>query len=143
MEKQLHLDSEYRNRWVEFHLVDGTIEDSRQKNWRQVKWSRVVKVAAQLLGHVHEVDCTGQWFKAFMNFRWAGQEAMYDGSKKYVGHRAIKIWTIGWTDGYNCFLKDIDFYTGRLIKDYVSLLSNFKGHLHPDVKDKILGICYA
>ena len=140
MEKEFHLDSEYRNRWIEFHLADGTIEDSRQKNWRQVEWSQVIDITAHLLGHSHKVDCTGQWFKAFMNFRWAGREAMYDGAKKYAGHRAIKIWTIGWTDGHNCFLKDLDFYTGQLIKDYVAPLSKFKGHIHPDVKSKVLGI---
>ena len=72
-----------------------------------------------------------------MNFRWGGQKAMYDGGK-YIGHRSIKIWTIGWTDGERCFLKDIDFRTGKLVKDYIAPLFQFAGHVHPDVKGMVL-----
>jgi hypothetical protein len=132
--KGLHLDSEYRNRWIEFHLADGTVEDSRLKNWRQVAWDRVICLSAHLLDKVHEVDCEGTNFKAFMNFRWGGQENIYADDGQYVGHIPIKTWTIGWTDGRSCFLKDIDFYTGQLIKNYITSLSQFKGHLHPLVK---------
>lgn len=132
--RKLHLDSEYRNRWIEFHLANGTVEDSRLKNWRQVAWNQVVCLSAHLLDQVHKVDCKGINFKAFMNFRWGGREPTYDDKGQYVKHRDIKIWTIGWTDGEKCFLKDIDFYTGKFIKDYVELLSQFKGHIHPAVK---------
>lgn len=138
--KRLHLDSEYRNRWLEFHLADGTIEDSRIKNWREVSWGQVVCVVAYLVGHSYTVDCTGPGFLTFMNFRWGGKEAVYDNLRKYRGHRSIKIWTIGWTDGKDCFLKDIDFRTGRLVKEYAAPLSQFKGHIHPDVRAKVLGI---
>ena len=137
--KKLHLDSEYRNRWLEFHLADGIIEDSRLKNWRHVVWGQVVFMVAHLLDYTHNVDCKGLGFKTFMNFRWGGQEATYDISGKYIGHKAIKIWTIGWTDGTDCFLKDIDFYTGELIKDYIASLSQFTCHIHPSVRDRITG----
>lgn len=133
--RKLHLDSEYRNRWIEFHLADGTVEDSRLKNWRQVAWNQVICLSAHLLGQVHEVDCKGANFKAFMNFRWGGQEAIYIDDGQYIRHRPLKIWTIGWTDGQLCFLKDIDFYTGKFIKGYVAPLFQFKGHIHPLVKD--------
>jgi hypothetical protein len=136
--KKLHLDSEYRDRWEEFYLFDGTVEDSRLKNWREVAWDKVVCIEAHLLEHVHVVNCSGLCFRTFMNFRWGGQEAIFDDNGKYLEHKAIKIWTIGWTDGENCFLKDIDFYTGKQIKDYVAPLSQFTGHLHPAVKDKVL-----
>jgi len=132
--RKLHLDSEYRNRWIEFRLANGTIEDSRLKNWRQVAWNQVVQISAHLLDQVHKVECNGLGFKAFMNFRWGGQEAQYDKAGKYNGHKPIKVWTIGWTDGKDCFLKDIDFYTGKLIKDYVASLFEFKGHVHPLVR---------
>lgn len=137
MEK-LHLDSEYRDRWVEFHLASGAVEDSRLKNWRHVAWDQVVKLSAHLVGHIHNVDCRGSNFRTFMNFRWSGQEAIYDREGEYIGRRLIKIWTIGWTNGYLCCLKDIDFYTGELIKDYSAPLSQFMGHIHPLVKDKVL-----
>jgi hypothetical protein len=73
-----------------------------------------------------------------MNFRWGGQEATFDNNGKYTGHKLIKIWTIGWTDGINCFLKDIDFYTGQYVKGYIAPLHHFKGHIHPAVRDKVL-----
>ena len=136
--KKLHLDSEYRNRWEEFCLSDGTVEDSRLKNWREVAWNRVTKVTVHILEQVHTVDNSGQSFLAFMNFRWGGHEAIFSDDGQYVGHMPIKIWTIGWTDGKECFLKDIDFYAGNLIKDYVAPLSQFACHLHPAVKDKVL-----
>ena len=137
--KKLHLDSEYRNRWIEFYLVNGTMEDSRLKNWREVKWGDVVQLTAHLLSYVYVVNCKGPGFLAFMNFRWGGQEALYNEDKKYIGHRKIKIWTIGWTDGDKCFLKDIDFYTGKLIKEYVTSLFQFEAHIHPDVRDQVSG----
>jgi hypothetical protein len=138
--KKTHLDFEYRNRWIEFHLADGTIEDSRLKNWRDVVWSQVVCLIVCMLGYTHNVSCDGPNFKAFMNFRWGGLEAVFDENGEYVEHKAIKIWTVGWTDGESCFLKDIDFHTGMLIKNYKTSLVQFKGHLHPDVRDKVLGV---
>jgi poly-beta-hydroxyalkanoate depolymerase len=136
--KYLHLDSEYRNRWVEFHLADGSIEDSRLKNWRQVAWEQVVCIVVHMVGEVHQVDCKNPEFRAFMNFRWGGREATFDKKGKYAGYREIKIWTVGWTDGRNCFLKDIDFYTGEYIKGYVAPLSQFMGHVHPAVRQRVL-----
>ena len=135
--KKLHLDSEYRDRWIEFHLADGTIEDSRLKNWRYVAWGQVVRLVAHLRNHSHTIECTDPRFFTFMNFRWGGSEAIYDGDN-FVGRRPIKIWTIGWTDGETCFLKDISFYTGQLIKDYTSPLSQFMNHIHPDIKNVVL-----
>lgn len=73
-----------------------------------------------------------------MNFRWGGQEATF-GDGKYAGHRPIKLWTIGWTDGRSCFLKDIDFRTGQYVKGYITPLSRFIGHIHPAVKKRVLG----
>lgn len=135
--KKLHLDSEYRNRWEEFYLSNGTMEDSRLKNWREVAWDKVVCIEAHLLEHVHIVNCSGSCFRAFMNFRWGGQEAIYDSDGKYLEHKAIKIWTIGWTDGKDCFLKDIDFYTGDAIKEYVAPVKEFSGHVHPAVVGRV------
>lgn len=136
--REFHLDSEYRNRWIEFHLADGTVEDSRLKNWRQVAWNQVICLSAHLLDQVHQVDCKHPGFKAFMNFRWGGQDVVHGADDKFLGYKKINIWTIGWTDGELCFLEDIDFYTGLSIKDYTESLSRFKGHIHPLVRG-ILG----
>jgi len=134
-----HLDSEYKDRWEQFFLANGIVEDSRNKNWRDVQWSQVVRIEATLLGGKHVVDCTGLGFRAFMNFRWGGTEPLFDSNGKFTTRRPIRIWTIGWTDGTTCFLKDICFYTGKLIKEYTAPLSQFANHLHPLVKDKVLG----
>ena len=128
-----HLDSEYRDRWEEFYLANGTVEDSRLKNWRDMAWEQVTQITVHMVGCTHTVNCKDPRFKAFMNFRWGGQEAKYDRSGKYIGHKQIKIWTIGWTNGVDCYLKDICFYTGELIKEYISPLFEFKNHIHPDV----------
>ena len=135
--RRLHLDSEYRDRWEEFFLVNGTVEDSRLKNWREVNWRDVIQISVHILDHVHVVDCKGPGFKTFMNFRWGGQEAIYADDGQYVGHMPIKIWTVGWTDGETCFLKDIDFYTGDLIKEYKTPLKQFREHLHPLVIGRV------
>lgn len=134
-----HLDSEYRDRWEKFYLSDGTIEDSRQKNWRDVEWNKVIKIVAYLRGNIYEVDNSGFGFKAFMNFRWIGMEAQYDKNKKYKGHKKINIWVIGWTDGIVCFQKNIDFKTGLLIDECESPIQQFAGHVHPAVRHLVFG----
>jgi hypothetical protein len=65
-----------------------------------------------------------------MNFRWWGKEAKYK-NQEYIGHEIVNLWTIGWTDGVTCYLKDIDFYTGLLVKEYQEPLSTLQAHIHP------------
>jgi len=136
--KCLALDSEYRDRWIEFHLANGTVEDSRLKNWRNVAWDQVIRIVAHLNGNTHKVECTGSGFRAFMNFRWGGHEYVKNGNGRLVP-RKISLWTIGWTDGRQCFLKDIDFHTGQHVKGYIAPLSQFMGHIHPLVRNRVLG----
>lgn len=127
--KKLHLDSEYRNRYIEFHLSDGTVDDSRHKNWREVDWEKVTKLVARLNGHEHVIDNNQDGFKFFMNFRWGGLDHdLVDGK---LVPRKIHIWTIGWTDGETCYLQDIDFFTGKKVNYYKEKLKIFEGHIHP------------
>jgi hypothetical protein len=128
----MHLDSEYRRRWQEYYLSNGTVKDSRQINWRNVEWEKVVRIDTFINGKKHSVTCQDHRFKYFMCFRWGGVKPVYENGA-YKSHGNIAIWTVGWTDGTTCFLKDIDFFTGDHIKDYISPLSNFKGHIHPRV----------
>lgn len=136
---RLHLDSEYRDRWEIFHLSDGTVEDSRQKNWREVAWDMVIEIEVHMLGNTYKVDNSGSGFRAFMNFRWGGYGCMLDEHNKPMKREPINIWTVGWTDGEECFLKDIDAATGKFIKNYKTPLFYFKAHLHPAIKQKVLG----
>ena len=136
--KKLHLDSKYRDRWEEFYLANGGVEDSRVKNWRQVAWDQVVKIVVYMRGHKHVVDCRDHRFKGFMNFRWAGREVYFDKTGKSMKSKPIKIWTIGWTDGVYCYLKDIDFFLGGLIKSYRAPLKRFAKHIHPAIAGRLL-----
>lgn len=135
--KVLHLDSEYRRRYQEYHLADGTVKDSREINWRQVDWEKVVKIITYMNGNKHVSKCNDPYFKFFMCFRWGGREAQYNAKKEYIGHTKINLWTTGWTDGKTCFLMDIDFYTGKCVKEYKAPLKMFKSHIHPRVKSLV------
>jgi len=129
---QYATDSEYRRRWEEYHLANGKILNSCNINWRQVEWEKVVKIVASVEGQRHEVTPAEKTnFQFFMRFRWGGQEAQFDKEGKFSGHKPINIWTIGWADGENCYLRDIDFYTGNMIKEYEAPLAQFKQHIHP------------
>ena len=128
--KKLHLDSEYRKRWEEFLHADGTVDDSRKVNWRNVRWDDLIKITAYVNGQIHEVTAKHDKFRFFMNFRWNGKKAIYENGV-YKEHKPINEWTIGWTDGVNSYLKYIDFYTGNLIKETVEPLEKHKIHIHP------------
>jgi hypothetical protein len=134
MEK--HLDKIYRRRWELFHLQSGEVLDSREINWRDVPWRQVVKIIVHMNGQVHEFNNRYPGFKAFMNLRWGGREAKFEGGQ-YIGHAHINLWTVGWTDGQTCFLTDIDFFTGSRTKDYAMPISELVGHVHQDFKEEL------
>jgi hypothetical protein len=121
MIKALHLDSEYSRHWQEYYTSDGKMYDSRFVNWRQVDWEKVVRIDTNIKGNNHSINCNHSSFLFFMCFRWGGKH----------NKKPIHIWTTGWTDGIKCFLTDIDFHTGIVIRNYESRLSNFNSHIHP------------
>lgn len=86
-------------------------------------------------GHDHEFlskDKPG--FKGFMNFRWGGQIAQYNEQKEYIGHKEVKVWTVGWTDGEKHYLTDIDFHSGEKIAEYEAPYAEYINHVHPAIK---------
>lgn len=135
MQKQLHLDSIYRNRWQEYHLADGRVMDSRVINWRHVEWEKVVKISVHVVGKKYHVDCQHSNFLFFMCFRWGGSE------KANGVRKEIYLWTIGWSDGWKCFLVDIDFKTGDFKKRYTAPLAVFQSHIHPRIdRSRLTGL---
>lgn len=131
----MHLDSEYRRRWQEYHLSDGRVFDSRVKNWREVKWEKMEKIVTNIEGNEYSIDNKNKKnFKCFMCFRWGGQEAVFKETGEYEKHIPINIWTVGWTDGEKHYLTDIDFYTGKIIKKYTAPFKEFKNHIHPRIE---------
>lgn len=129
----LHLDSEYRRRWQEYHTADGKTFDSRLINWRQVEWEKVIGIDTYMNSYKHSVSCSDPRFRFFLCFRWGGQEPVYKHGV-FEKYRRIKIWTIGWADDTTAHLMDIDFYTGKHIKNYTTPLKDFSMHIHPRIK---------
>lgn len=133
-----HLDAEYRRRFQEYHLNDGTKFDSREINWRDVKWEKVKKIVTNINKQIHVMETNDPNFKCFMCFRWAGREAIYDDDKNFLHHKPINIWTTGYTDGKTCFLTDIDFFTGNKLKEYTTPFKELKAHIHPRITPEML-----
>lgn len=130
--QKLHLDSEYRRRWEIFTLDDGTIEDSRVKNWRDVEWEKVKEIQVNIEGKTHSLSGEGKEnFKGFLNFRYYQRLAELGDNRKFKGHKIIQWWIIGWTDGKDCFLQSFDFYTGDKVKEWTMPIEAVKGHIHP------------
>jgi hypothetical protein len=136
-------DSEYRARWVDFHLADGTTIDSRRTNWRNVEWEKVVKQTMWIRGIKHEVDCQNKpGFKGFLHFRCGGAEAVFEHGT-YKNHKRINTWVIGWTDGRLAYLKEIDFKTGKLIRFYTKPVKELNAHIHPRIRHLFTGKSHA
>lgn len=129
--KQFHLDSQYRNRWQEYHLASGKVEDSRQVYWRHVDWSQVVQVTTRIDGKTYITHCKHPDFKFFVVYRWGGHEWIQNKKKP------IKEWAVGWSNGVNCFMTDIDFKTGQIKNQYVVPVGQVANHLHPKIRGSI------
>jgi hypothetical protein len=130
----MHLDSEYRRRWQEFHLKNGEVFDSRVINWRDIEWENIQKIVTNIEGKTYEITVDDkQDFICLMCFRWGGREAVFDDNGDYERHIPICIWTFGWTDGKMHYLTDVDFYTGDFIKKYTAPFKEFKNHIHPRI----------
>jgi len=127
MTKKLHTDDIYRQRWQEYHLADGRVEDSRRINWRLVEWDRVVQIVTNIRDRKYLTHCRHPDFKFFLAFRWAGHRWV-DGAK-----RQIREWAVGWSNGERCWLTDIDFKTGEIVRQYVVPVSEVERHIHPRV----------
>jgi len=115
------LDNIYRNRWQEYYLANGRKFDSREIYWRMLPWNQVVKIVTYINNKKYLVHSNHPNFKLFVVYRWAG----YD-SKKGV----INEWAVGWSDGKNCFMTDINFKTGEIVKQYIVNVNKIKGHIY-------------
>ena len=130
-----HLDSEYRRRWETYTTPDKTY-DSREVNWRDIPWDEVTKLEASVEGHEYVVDNKGDGFKMFIRWRWGGQLAQWDDDGKPIAPKKINVWCIGWTDGVDCFMQEIEFKDGSM-KETQYPFEQFKNHLG-DRFDKFL-----
>jgi len=128
-ERYLELHSEFRDRYILFHMADGTTLDSRLINWRRVDWPCVVKLDARLRGRTTVVDCNHLGFKFFLNFK----------VNRIEGPTSFVHWVIGWTDGEIAHLTAINFKTGKVAATYTQPLSHMEGHIHPRCQGTVAG----
>lgn len=132
--RYLHLDKEYTNHYCLFFLNDGTIEDSRVKNWREVEWEKLDKIVVNIKGKTIEINPHPSNHKFFLYFRKYGFHKVYDANNPEGRFEHIRIWTVGVTDGAEAFLYDIDFHTGEVLQVYNSALAEHLGHIHPRIQ---------
>lgn len=124
---KLHLDSEYRDRYQEYYLSDGSVFSSRLVNWRQIEWEKVIAIKTFVRNKTFFTHCKHPDFRFFVVYRWGGDE-WKDGQKV-----KIKQWAVGWSNGENCFMTDIDFKSGEIVRQYVVKVEDIKAHIHPRV----------
>lgn len=120
----MELHSEFRDRWITFHLADGTVRDSREINWRRVEWERVVKLEVNIRGHRHTVTAAHPGFAFFLNFKVCRVE----------GSTRRTWWVVGWADGRLAHLRAIDFKTGEEAARYTQPIETLAAHIHPRVQ---------
>jgi len=117
------LDNIYKNRWQEYYLADGRKFDSREIYWRVLPWNQVVQIITYIRDKKYLTHSKHPDFKFFVIYRWAGIDA----------RKEINEWAVGWSNGKNCFMTDIDFKTGKIVRQYVVPVNKVKGHIHPTV----------
>ena len=141
--KYLALDSEYDKTpaWEMYYLADGTIKDSRLINWRRVEWEKVVKIEMYIKNKKHVFACAGKSrFLFYLRFRKARKTTIlsYDGKNRRTVRK--NLWVAGWTDGEKCYLTEIDFDTGNIVKRYTCRLKDIPSHIHTNVQDTVPNI---
>lgn len=112
------LDSEYRRRW-EIWTTSAIVYDSREINWRNIPWEKVLKVEIFVEGQHYTVE-PGENFVGFIRWRWIG----YQTNKNLP----IDIWCVGWHDGINCFMLEVQFKDGSM-EEKIYPFEQFKNHL--------------
>lgn len=135
--KYKHLDSEYKGRWEEYHFQDGTILDSREINWRDVKnWKNLKELHAVVRGHRYVVTNQHENFKYFVRYRIQRIDKLYNKQDNKSITKKIQIWCIGWCDGEKAHVTHIDFKTAEKLKEEVV---DFKKstHIHPEIVEEL------
>lgn len=121
-----------------WYMPDGSTISSTRKYWKEIAWDQVVKIEAFINGARFIFSQEGKVnFKGFVNFRYGGNEAVYVRGE-FSHRREINVWAIGWTDGINCYMTEIDVNLGIIVKDEVVMpIKECMAHLHPRLKNKL------
>lgn len=131
--KKLATDDEYRARWFDWHLADGSTIDSRHANWRHIHWEKLVKIVMHIREHVWELTCENNpRFRYFLSFRKEINGPVFRNGV-FTGRNKEQRWVMGWSDGETAHLRDFDFKTGELLREYTLPMSRIPGQIHPRV----------
>ena len=133
-----HLDNEYKQapgnyHYVEFITEDGKVYDSREINWKDTPWDKMIELKVYLKKEIQSIKKPPNALGMF-HFRWGG----YDNDNK----QTIAEWCIGWFTKQIAHLKYINFKTGKLIKetDEAMLVDGkykYLSHIHPLLLSKL------
>lgn len=111
-----------------WYMPDGSTISSCRKNWREIAWEEVVKIELHKNGLIFSLSCTvSPEFKGFMHFRYGGS----------INGWEIDSWVIGWTDGIECYLFELDIRLGLVVKEFTEPLKELDAHLHPRLRQRI------
>lgn len=130
----LHLDSQYSDRYLLCHHFDGTIEDTRKTNWNHIQWEKLAYIQIELAGHSYCCNPYPRNHQFFLHYRTYGIEKQWRPEEGRYFPKMLQLWTVGACDGQNAFLIDYDFHCGTEVMAHIRPLHEVEGHIHPRIK---------
>jgi len=130
-------DNIYRDRYLLFYMEDGYTVSSREHNWHAVQLDKVKMlelVIRRLNWRIRKTDLPDS-FVEFVHFRTKGIQWISMDGNVTVEPEEFNSWSIGWSDGKIEHLAEVDFQTGKLIRNYQRPCTNkLPSHFHPQSK---------
>jgi len=129
-------DNIYHNRYVLYHLDEGNIISSRDYNWQSMILPRVKMLELVIRQKRYRIDKADlpSGFVEFIHFRSKGMTWKLNTETGLHTPEEFNSWTIGWSDGANEHLVEIDFSTGDILRRYDNPIVKGKEtptHYHP------------
>lgn len=131
-------DKGLNNRWVAYHMADGSVKNSHDIYWRALIWEDVVKLSMCIRGFHYEM-LPGPGHRGFITYRnqeWrfkkTGEESLTGKPEGFWYWR--QSWLIGYLDSTHAHMTEVDFHTGKVIARPVEPIKVIESHVHPRLK---------
>ena len=127
-------DNIYLHRELKFYMDDGSILSSKELNWHQIALKKVKMLELSIKGKSYRIrqEDLPSSFIEFVHFRSKGIDFKSDGKSILTLPEEHNSWSIGWSDGENEHIAEIDFQTGNLNRNYVRpATKSLPTHFHP------------
>jgi len=128
-------DKKNRNAELMFFFDDGTSLSSKEVHFHDVPLNTIVKIQARFkyFNYVIEKESLPATFKEFVHFRSSGI-TFVDNGTEILDKRPINTWSLGWTDGRVEYMKEYEFKTGEMLREYESPRNpvDSPSHFHPE-----------